>query len=83
LAKRLGQVWGMATSEDFRFPTTLGKVPLATRIGHRYLDQLIKLVAGDAGLARTVSRVFQLLDPPANLVRPGIAVRVLARALRG
>lgn len=83
MAKQLRPVWNMATTEDFRFPGTLGKISPTTKLGHRYIDALLKLTLDDADLARNVVRVFQLLDPPGNLVRPALAARVLAHALLG
>ena len=82
LAGRLGPVWTMSTSADFQMPATQGERPLSTRAGHAYFNALLKLGSKDADVTRAVSRVLQLLDPPANLMRPGIAVRVLANALR-
>lgn len=82
LAARLGPVWTMSTSADFQIPATQGQRPLSTRAGHAYFNALLKLGARDAEVTRSVSRVLQLLDPPANLVRPRMAVRVLANALR-
>lgn len=82
LATRLGPVWTMSTSADFQMPATQGQRPLTTRASHAYFNALLKLGAKDADVTRSVSRVLQLLDPPANLVRPRMAARVLANALR-
>jgi len=82
LAARLRPVWTMSTSADFQMPTTQGQRPLSTRAGHAYFNALLKLATRDSDVTRTLSRVLQLLDPPGNLMRPGIAVRALAGALR-
>jgi len=83
LAARLGPIWSMATTEDFRLPTTSGKAPLAARFAHAYFNAVLKLSVNDPDVTRTVSRVLQLLDPPGLLLRPGMVVRALARSLRG
>jgi len=82
LAELVGQVWTMSTSEDFRFSTTQGKVPVGTRISHRYFNALLQLCSTDVDATRTVVRVVQLLDPPGLLLRPGIALRALAHSIR-
>jgi 2-polyprenyl-6-methoxyphenol hydroxylase-like FAD-dependent oxidoreductase len=82
LAARLKTVWSMATSEDFRFPTTQGSVPFATRLAHRYLDAVLKAGARDMVVTRTVARVLQLLDPPTNLLRPRVVAQALVSGLR-
>jgi hypothetical protein len=83
LAARLRTVWSMSTGEDFRRPTTSGRASFGTRLGHRYFDALLELCTNDADLTRTVSRVLQLLDPPERLVQPRLALRALARLVRG
>jgi hypothetical protein len=83
LASRLRPVWSMSTSADFQLPTTQGQRPLATRAGHAYFDAVLKLGSREPDVTRTVSRVLQMLDPPSNLLRPGIALRALVGAMRG
>lgn len=83
LARRVRTVWGMATNEDFRFPTTSGQVPFTTRLGHRYLNALMRMGPSDPDVTRTLARVFQLLDSPLEILRPGIALRALARSVLG
>ena len=72
----------MSTSADFLIPATQGQRPLSTRVGHAYFNAVLKLSSGNPDVTRTVSRVLQLLDPPSNLLRPGIALRALAGAMR-
>jgi 2-polyprenyl-6-methoxyphenol hydroxylase-like FAD-dependent oxidoreductase len=80
LAAMLAAPWLMATSEDFRFPTTQGSKPgLITRLVHRYFDRLLVVATVEEVVCTTFLRVIHLLDPPAVLFRPGI----LARAARG
>ncbi|HEY8212026.1 MAG TPA: FAD-dependent monooxygenase [Myxococcaceae bacterium] len=83
LAARLRPVWTMSTSADFQMPTTQGQRPLTTRAGHVYFDAVLKLASKDPDMTRTVSRVLQMLDPPSQLLRPGIALRALVGAMGG
>jgi 2-polyprenyl-6-methoxyphenol hydroxylase-like FAD-dependent oxidoreductase len=82
LAARLRPVWTMSTSADFLLPSTQGERPLSTRAGHAYFNAVLKLGSKDADVTRAISRVLQMLDPPGSLMRPGIALRALAGALR-
>jgi 2-polyprenyl-6-methoxyphenol hydroxylase-like FAD-dependent oxidoreductase len=84
--KRLSKVnagsWLMATGEDFRVHGTEGgKATFATRLTHRYMDRVLALSLRDIGVRRTFLEVFLMLKPPTALFAPGIAAKVLRRAI--
>lgn len=74
--------WLMATADDFRWPVTEGRSPrLLIRLQQQYLDGVIALATERPAIGRAFSEVAHLLKPPQVLLRPHIALRVLARAL--
>ncbi len=82
VAQRGATAWLMATGEDFRFPTTEGPRPgPATRLLQRYLDRVLAAATVDARVSLALGQVMNLAAPPATLLAPPIALRVL-RALR-
>ena len=75
--------WLLATSEDFRWPTTEGGRPgWPTRLMHRYLDQVNALVGESAPVKRVFVEVLHLIAPPTALFRPAVLLPVLGRAGR-
>jgi len=75
--------WLLATSEDFRWPTTEGGRPgWPTRLMHRYLDRVNALLGESAPVKRTFVEVLHLVAPPIALFGPGVLLPVLARAGR-
>jgi flavin-dependent dehydrogenase len=80
LAKAVATPWLLATSEDFRFPTTEGGRPgPLTKLMHRYIDRVITVGTVDNVVLDTFLGVVHLIEPPSALFRPA----VLARVLRG
>ena len=80
LAKAVATPWVLATSEDYRFPTTEGGSPGAvTKLMHRYLDRVIAVATVDDVVLDVFIGVVHLVEPPSALFRPSI----LARVLRG
>jgi hypothetical protein len=53
-----------------------------TRFVGGYVRRLHAAAAHDAAVARAFIRVSGLVDPPPALLRPGVALRVAAHALR-
>jgi hypothetical protein len=75
--------WLLATSEDFRWPTTEGGRPdRVTRLMHRYLDQVNVLVGESMPVKRAFLGVMHLTSSPAVLFGPSVVAPVLARAGR-
>ena len=82
LAKVNATPWLLATGEDFRWPQTEGGRPdRITRLMHRYLDQVLALVAESPLVKQVFLEVLHLVTPPTALFRPAILARVLARAV--
>ncbi len=84
--KRAAQVvqpiWVMATAEDYRWPTTEGGTPdWRTRFMHWYLDRLSSVTPDSEYLTKTFHYVYQLVEPPTTLFKPGVLLRVFGRPL--
>lgn len=78
LGHLLKEPWMMATSEDFRWPTTVGAQPSGlVRMMHRYLDLLFIAVTDSPRIQRTVFEVFHMVKSPAALFQPFILRRVV------
>lgn len=83
LASLLKMPWLMATSEDFRWDSTVGGKPgLFTRLMHRYMDQVAKLALVDLDSYSTFVEVIHMLKPPSALMHPKITARVLGLVLQ-
>lgn len=75
------RAWLMATGEDLRYPGTEGKRPNAVeRFIQRYIDRLLALLPHDDAIALAFMEAMNLSQPPAALLRPAIALRVLRYA---
>ena len=78
LARAVATPWLLATSEDYRFPTTEGGRPSpATRLMHRYLDRVIAVATVDDRVLNAFMSVAHLLQPPSVLFSPPIFARVM------
>jgi hypothetical protein len=78
LARILRDPWLMATSEDFRTPSTEGGKPSRlARFTHRYFDRVLALAVADPDTNRLFSEVLNLLKPPLALFHPGVVWKVV------
>ena len=79
--KRAGKIadipWLVATGEDFRYPEVEGKRPAGFKLVSRYLERLHRVAATDPVVCKQFFQVANLLAPPASVMAPGIARRVL------
>jgi 2-polyprenyl-6-methoxyphenol hydroxylase-like FAD-dependent oxidoreductase len=76
----LGLPWTMATTEDYRYPTTEGPKPSpALRLLHRYFDRVMLQGTVDPVVHRAFMDVQHLQRPPASLFSPAMLARVLLR----
>lgn len=71
--------WLIATGEDLRSPQVEGPRPPGSSLVNRYLDRVHAAASDDATVCRRFFDVLNLLAPPASLMSPPLAWRVLAR----
>src|SRR5581483_8161737 len=69
--------WLIATGEDLRYPEVEGRRPPWTALVNRYLERVHRVATFDADVCRRFFDVANLLAPPASLLAPGTARRVL------
>jgi 2-polyprenyl-6-methoxyphenol hydroxylase-like FAD-dependent oxidoreductase len=80
LARTTRTAWLLATGEDLRHPATEGARPnLQTRLMHRYLSRLLRVMTGNQTVNAAFLDVANLVRPPTALLHP----RVLIPTLRG
>lgn len=85
VAKVVAAPWMIATGEDLRWPGVQlngARAGLGTRLIHRYSDLFLKQALHDKALSTTYQRMINMLEPPAALMRPGAALKVLSGTLR-
>ncbi|WP_261566833.1 FAD-dependent oxidoreductase [Frankia gtarii] len=69
--------WDMAASSDLRYPAVVGRRTLRGRVTGSYAARAQRSAHRDPAVARTLMRVVHLTEPPAALLRPALAARVL------
>ncbi|MDQ3257596.1 MAG: FAD-dependent monooxygenase, partial [Acidobacteriota bacterium] len=75
--------WLLATGEDFRYRETVGGSPtLATRLMHRYMDQVIRLSTENREVRTRFMEIFHMLKPPSAMFHPLVLRRVAGQAWR-
>lgn len=78
IAQCSAAAWMIATGADLRYPTTSGARPgRRSRLSHWYLDRTSDVANRDPYVSRVLTDVLHLVEPPAALIRPGVALRVL------
>jgi flavin-dependent dehydrogenase len=84
LAHAIATPWLLATSEDFRYRTTVGGRPrLVSRLVQGYVLRLQELTTADALVCRTFLDVAHLLRPPSALFSPAVLTRALRSGRAG
>lgn len=79
----LDHAWSMASGADARYlPSVRARQPLPVRLLGRYQQRLVAAAADDPVVAGAFLEVIGLVAAPRSLLRPGVALRVLAHALR-
>ncbi|MGB8699920.1 MAG: FAD-dependent monooxygenase [Thermosynechococcaceae cyanobacterium] len=80
LAKVNSLPWMMATSDDFRWPKTIGKTPgFATGLMQKYLIEVQKEVPQDKFIFKKLAEVIHLVSPPYSLFHPLISGKIMAK----
>jgi pimeloyl-ACP methyl ester carboxylesterase/2-polyprenyl-6-methoxyphenol hydroxylase-like FAD-dependent oxidoreductase len=74
--------WLQATGEDLRYPEAEGERPRGLGAQLWYTGQAQRAAMDDPHVCLALARVINLLEPPARLVGPDIALRTLAHAAR-
>lgn len=75
--------WQMATGEDFRYPQVEGERPAGTGFLHAYIEWVHRTTQVDPVVHTTFLKVMNMVETPAALMTPGIALRVLRHRLFG
>jgi 2-polyprenyl-6-methoxyphenol hydroxylase-like FAD-dependent oxidoreductase len=70
--------WQLAVGGDFDFSQTTGPKPDGAAFANWYVDRLIRRAHNDSTVSEAFARVARLEESPKTLVRPSIALRVLA-----
>lgn len=78
LSKIIAVPWLMATSEDFRWQTTIGGSPnLITKLIQMYLDRVLLVAIESAEIHRLFLEVMHLVKPPSVFFQTNILRKVL------
>ncbi|WP_067465215.1 FAD-dependent oxidoreductase [Nocardia amamiensis] len=77
--KVLDVAWQLAVGADLAHPGVAGPRTVRTRLGNVYLARVHRAAHVDPRVARTFLRVANLVEPPAALLHPQLAGRVLLR----
>jgi 2-polyprenyl-6-methoxyphenol hydroxylase-like FAD-dependent oxidoreductase len=75
--------WRLSVGGDFAHPLTAGPRPGGTRVTGRYLRHALRAAHSDEVVALRLVQVSNLVRPPAALLAPSIAARVLRARWRG
>ena len=79
VARLLAVPWRIATSEDYRYPSTAGPPrSSAMKAMHGYADRVIRVALRSPEVHTRWMRVVNLLDDPATLLAPSVVARVLS-----
>lgn len=74
--------WRLSTGSDLANPGVAGPRPLRTRLTNAYVARAHRAAHRDPVVARAFLRVGNLVDPPAALLHPDLARRILLPANR-
>ncbi|MET0695632.1 MAG: hypothetical protein ABWY56_16995, partial [Propionibacteriaceae bacterium] len=84
LAASVATPWSIATSADASFPTSDLQQTRLQRILGAWSAELTRLaIHGDRRADETMSRVYNLLDPPVALVHPALVAAALRSRITG
>ena len=78
-AKIIAPIWSMVTTENFRYPATIGRRPFGLPIMQWYSKNIFLLSARDQETYHSFVKVMNLLSPITALMKPRILFRILTR----
>ena len=78
-AKKVRIAWQTAVGSDLALPEVVGPRPFSMRISNAFLERVLTAVEVDPVVAGQFMRVTAMVDPPTQLFRPSILLRI-ARA---
>lgn len=81
-ARLIDAPWSIAVGTDLRFAEVEGRRGLKVRFVNAYVHRLHMAATADPVLGAAFLRVLNLVDPPARLLAPGTAFRVLRGVFR-
>jgi 2-polyprenyl-6-methoxyphenol hydroxylase-like FAD-dependent oxidoreductase len=82
LAKLHTIPWTFAISQDSRYPGSEGaKLNLPTRLTIDYMDLVLKVLVSDAKVCQAFLEVLHMIESPAVLFHPSIAVKAIAQLI--
>ena len=79
-AREVDPAWKVVASSDLRIPAVEGARPAPVRAVNAYMARLLTGARRDPRLSEAFLRVAYLVDRPERVMRPGIALRTLARS---
>ncbi|MEG4115101.1 MULTISPECIES: 2-polyprenyl-6-methoxyphenol hydroxylase-like oxidoreductase [unclassified Microcoleus] len=80
LAKLHTIPWMFAISQDSRYRGSTGaKLNLATRLTIDYMDLVLKVLVGDAKVCQAFLEVLHMIESPAVLFHPSIALKAIGQ----
>jgi 2-polyprenyl-6-methoxyphenol hydroxylase-like FAD-dependent oxidoreductase len=82
IAKVVDNPWRIAVGTDFAHPLTTGAKPPGTDLLNRYMKVVLRACLVSPSINERMVRVQNLLEPPASLLRPDVAVRAVLAARR-
>ncbi len=81
-SKVIDNPWSIAVGGDLKMPETSGLRTASVKFINWYIGNVHKLAHHDPKTAIAFIKVAQLLEEPSTLMRPGLALKVLAAATR-
>jgi 2-polyprenyl-6-methoxyphenol hydroxylase-like FAD-dependent oxidoreductase len=82
-AREIDAAWKIVMSSDLRLPAVEGARPRPVRVLNAYMARLLLAAQRDPRLTEAFLRVAYLVDRPERLLRPSVALRVLAGSPAG
>jgi len=84
LAKLHTIPWTFAISQDSRYRGSTGAKPnLGTRLIIDYMDLVLKVLVGDAKVCQAFLEVLHMIESPAILFHPSIALKAIGQLVTG